>query len=68
MPFGGHRVWNWDSPGGVAMQSVHACAGFLKVGPFGTQSPAERLRDPISAIWAVCWAALGNTLRPEGTP
>ncbi len=40
------------------MQSVHACAGFMKVGPFGKKSPPERLREQISEIWAPFWRPL----------
>ncbi len=41
------------------MQSVHAGAGYMKVGPFGKKSSLERLREPISEIWAPFWGPLG---------
>ena len=68
MTFGGQSVQKWGSPGGVNMHSVHACAGFMKVGPFSKKLPPERLREPISEIWGPFWEAFGSTLRTFGRP
>ena len=62
------RCKNEAPPGGLDMQSVHACACFMKIDPFGKKSCPRRPWEGICGIFAPFLGAFGITLLTFGCP
>ena len=62
------RKWkNRETPRGPDMQSVHAGAGFLRVGRFGKKSSSEGARGPIASLFVRFGASWEGRWHPNAS-